>query len=73
VYSEVWWRNLWEGDHLEESDVDGTIILKWVFEKWDGGGGHELGLSGSGQGQMVGSCEFGNDLLGSVMCGKFLD
>jgi hypothetical protein len=24
-----------EGDHLEDVDVDGRIILKWIFEKWD--------------------------------------
>ena len=22
---------------LKELDVDGKIILKWIFEKWDGG------------------------------------
>jgi hypothetical protein len=22
-------------DHLEELDVDGRIILRWIFRKWD--------------------------------------
>ena len=29
-----WWGNLKEGDHLGDSDLDGRIILKWVFRKW---------------------------------------
>jgi hypothetical protein len=31
------WGNLRERDHLEDSVVDGRIILKWIFRKWDGG------------------------------------
>ena len=24
-------------DHLEDPDVDGRIILRWIFSKWDVG------------------------------------
>jgi hypothetical protein len=36
-----------EGDHLEELGIDGKIILKCIFTKWDGEDG--LDCSGSGQ------------------------
>ena len=26
-----------KGDHLEDPSVVGRIILKWIFEDWDGG------------------------------------
>jgi hypothetical protein len=35
--------------------------------------GHGLDLTGAGQGQVAGYCEFGNELSGSIKCGKFLD
>jgi len=31
------WGNLSERDHLGDPGVDGTIILRWIFMKWDGG------------------------------------
>ena len=49
---------------MENPGVEGRIILRWNFRKWDGGGGHGLDLPGSGQGQIVGTlktrlCTFG--------------
>jgi hypothetical protein len=36
VHTVFWWRNLRERDHLEQPDVDGRIILIWIFRNWDG-------------------------------------
>jgi hypothetical protein len=32
-----WYGNLRERSYLEEPSVDGTIILRWIFKKWDVG------------------------------------
>jgi hypothetical protein len=30
------WGSLSERDHWGDPDVDGRIILRWIFRKWDG-------------------------------------
>jgi hypothetical protein len=36
LHTGFWWRNLREGDHLNDPNVDRRIILKWIFQKWNG-------------------------------------
>jgi len=57
-----------ETGHLEVLGVDGKIILKRIFNTWDGGG-----LFGSGHGEVVSCCESGNEPSGFIKCGEFLD
>jgi len=33
VHTRFWWRDLREGNHLEDLRIDGRIILKWIY-KW---------------------------------------
>ena len=36
--SAFWWGNLRERDHLKDPSIEGRIILRWIFRKWDGEG-----------------------------------
>ena len=57
MYTGFWWESLREGDHLKDPDVDGRIILKWIFEKWDGTWTGSIWLR----------IEIGGGLLGEVL------
>jgi hypothetical protein len=35
VFVGFWWGNLRERDHLRYSGVNGKIMLRWIFRKWD--------------------------------------
>ena len=36
VCAGFWWRNLRERDHWGDPDLNGSIILRWIFRKWEG-------------------------------------
>jgi len=35
--SRVWWGNVRERDGLGNPGIDGRIILRWIFSKWNVG------------------------------------
>jgi len=35
MHTGFWWEYLREGDHFEGPNVDGSISLKWILNKWD--------------------------------------
>jgi hypothetical protein len=67
-------RKRWAGHvaHLGEMrDIDGKIIIEWIFGNWV----RKCGMDayGSGQGPVAGCCEYGNKCPGSIQGGEFLD
>jgi hypothetical protein len=37
AYTGIWWGNLRGRGQLRDPGVDGRIILRWIFRKWDVG------------------------------------
>jgi len=71
VCTVFWWGNLRERDNWGDPDVDGRIILRWIFRKWEvvvGTGWSCLRIERDG-----GTCKYGNELSDSIKCGEFLD
>jgi hypothetical protein len=58
-----WWGNLSERGHWGDPDVDGRVILRWMFRQLEVvvGTGWSCLRIGTG-----GSCEYGKELSGSV-------
>jgi hypothetical protein len=67
VHAGFWWGNLRGSDHLEDLDIDGRIILKWIFKNLDGS------LDWIDLAQVAGSCECGSESFGSIKFEAFLD
>jgi hypothetical protein len=63
----VWSGNLRERDHLEHTGVDGRIILRWIFRKWN------VGLGTGSSWLRIGTDECGDEPLGFTKFGEFLD
>jgi len=41
-FTGFWWGNLRERDYFGHPGIDGTIVLRWIFRKWDVGVWTEL-------------------------------
>jgi hypothetical protein len=57
---------------LGDPGIDGRIILRWIFRKWDVRGMDWIELAQDRDRGAV-TCECGNELPGSIKCGEFFD
>jgi hypothetical protein len=53
----------------EDPGIDGRIILRWIFRKWE----VVVCTGSSWLRRGTGSCECGNEPLGSILCREFPD
>ena len=45
MYTGFWWGNLKEREHLEDTGIEGRIILRWIIRKWVVGGLDRIDLA----------------------------
>jgi hypothetical protein len=59
--------------HLEDLSPEGRIILKWVFNEWDGDMDWIDMDQNRDRGRGEGTCNYGTAPSGSIKCEEFLD
>jgi uncharacterized membrane protein len=72
VHTEIWWRNLRDGDYLEDLGAGWVIILIWIFQKFEWTAWIGLIWLQDG-GQVAGCCEHGNEHSDSIKYGELLN
>jgi hypothetical protein len=71
VWTGCWWGSLREIGHLGDQDIDGSIILRWIFRKL-GAGVVGTGWSWQRIGTVFGHFGYSEGLSGSINAGNFL-
>ena len=71
VHTRLWWGDLKKRDNFGDPGIDGRIILRWVFRKWNvwvwtRSSWLRIGTGGD-------TCDCVNEPSGSIKCGEFLD
>jgi hypothetical protein len=67
VCTGFWWGNVWERDHLEDTAIDGRMILRWIFRKNDVRARTGMVLI------RAGICEYSNKPSDAIKCGVFFE
>jgi hypothetical protein len=67
----LWGGTQKERDHYEDQDVEGGVDNVKMDLGENGWG--DMDWSGSGRGQVEGSCECSNELSGSIKCWEVLE
>jgi hypothetical protein len=65
VQTGFWRESMRKVDHLEDTDVDGRIIVRWILVGW---GMDWIDLA-QDRGRRRGSCKRGNEIRGSIKWG----
>jgi hypothetical protein len=72
VHTGFWWGHLRERHHLEDPGLDGRIILRWIFRKWNRGGDMDWIDLAQDRRRWRALLTTVMNLRGSIKCGEFL-